>query len=514
VESPDGNHLLRAWGMADLEGGIPNTPATVFEAGSVSKQFTVAVVVLLALEGRLSLEDDVRTHLPEVPDFGEPILLHHLIHHVSGLRDWGSVAAISGWGRGARTHTHAHVLEIVGRQRALNFPPGFEYSYSNTGFNLLAMVVERVTGEPFAQVSRDRIFQPLGLHQTRWRDDYRRIVPGRSSAYTSDGAGGYRIDRPIEDVHGNGGLLTTVEDLLRWDAALRSGTLGGPAFVELMHRTGVLSSGRSIAYAGGLQVGELDGLPEVAHTGSTAGYRAFLGRYPDQGFAVALLCNSGEVNPGRVGREVARHFLGQEGALPTAGAPTAGGAAPAGIELTANAAEARTGLYRNARTGAPLRIHLQGGTLRLDDDDGDLLVPVSPRELHRLDSSSPHPIRLVFRESSPGERAPFVMMEGDWEGDEFLPTQEVSPGPEELDAYRGTFFSDEAVAEFSIDVENEELVLRRRPDTRLVLTPLYPDAFSASSLGRILFHRDSQGGVTELSVQQARVYDLRFHRRR
>lgn len=514
VESSDGSHLLRAWGMADLEGGIANTPATVFEAGSVSKQFTVAVVALLALEGRLSLEDDIRTHLPEVPDFGEPILLRHLVHHVSGLRDWGSVAAISGWGRGARTHTHAHVLEIVSRQEALNFPPGFEYSYSNTGFNLLAMVVERVTGEAFAQVSSDRIFQPLGLHHTHWRDDYRRIVPGRSSAYAPDGEGGYRIDRPIEDVHGNGGLLTTVEDLLRWDAALRSGTLGGPPFVELMHRTGVLSSGRPISYAGGLQVGEIDGLPEVAHTGSTAGYRAFLGRYPDQGVSVALLCNSGDVNPGRVGREVARHFLRQEGALPPPGAPTTGGSAPAGVELTPEVAGLRAGLYRNARTGAPLRIHLEEGTLRLDGEAGDPLVPFSPQELLRPDPSSPDPTRLVFREGSPGERAPFVMMEGDWEGDEFLPTEPVSPGPGELDAYRGTFFSDEAVTEFSIEVENEELALRRRPDTRLVLTPLYPDAFSAPSLGRILFHRDSQGAVTGLSVQQDRVYDLRFHRRR
>jgi CubicO group peptidase (beta-lactamase class C family) len=155
--------LSRAYGMADLEHGIPNRPETILEAGSVSKQFAAAAVVLLALDGALSLDDDVRRHVPEVPDYGAPITIRHLLNHTSGLRDWGAVAALSGWGRSDRTHDHAHVLDIIGRQTALNYPPGDAYSYTNSGYNLLAVIVERVSGTSFADFSRDRIFEPLGL---------------------------------------------------------------------------------------------------------------------------------------------------------------------------------------------------------------------------------------------------------------------------------------------------------------------------------------------------------------
>jgi CubicO group peptidase (beta-lactamase class C family) len=503
VEGVNGTRTYQAYGMADLEGGIANTPSTIFEAGSVSKQFTVAAVVLLALDGRLSLDDDIRTHIPEVPDYGEPIRLRHLIHHTSGLRDWGSVAGISGWGRGDRTHSHAHVLEIVSRQNALNFPPGFEYSYSNTGFNLLAMVVERVTGESFAAVSHERIFEPLGLAHTGWRNDYTRIVPGRSGAYAPTPDGGYRIDRPIEHVHGNGGLLTTVGDLLRWDEALRTGAIGGPRFVELMHEVGVLSSGRPIHYAGGLQIGSLAGVPEVAHTGSTAGYRAFLGRYEEQGLAVALLCNSGDVNPGQVGREVARLFLGEAATVANEVATDPGAD---GVALSREALEARAGLYRNERTDAPLRIRMEDGELRLEG--GAPLVPRSDVEFQVGRSQQ----RIVFQEASPGEPTGFLMMDGGWEGDLHCPTTDSDPSSEELAAYEGTFASGESESELRVAVDGGRLLIHRRPDTRLPLTPIYPDAFSAPSLGRILFRRDPNGEIVELSVQQPRVYDLRFRR--
>jgi CubicO group peptidase (beta-lactamase class C family) len=316
--------LSRAYGMADLEHGIPNRPETIFEAGSVSKQFTAAAVVLLALEGKLALDDDVRRYLPELPDYGRTVTVRHLMNHTSGLRDWGSVAAVSGWGRGERTHTHAHVLDILARQRALNYAPGAEYSYTNSGYNLMAVIVDRVSGMPFAEFSRVRIFEPLGLADTQWRDDYRRIVPGRAAAFAADGEG-FTIDRPIEHVHGNGGLLTTVRDLLRWDRALASGELGGPEFVRLMHERGVLNDGTVIGYAGGLQVGERHGTTEVSHTGATAGYRAFLGRYPEQGVAVAVLCNVGAANPGALGGAVADLFLAGGGAAAAPGARAAAG---------------------------------------------------------------------------------------------------------------------------------------------------------------------------------------------
>ena len=413
--------LSAAYGMADLEHGIRNTPESVFEAGSVSKQFTAAAVVLLVQDGLLSLDDDVRRYVPELPDYGHRIAIRHLLTHTSGLRDWGSVAAIGGWGRGQRTHTHEHVLDILSRQRALNFTPGAEYSYSNSGYNLLAIIVGRVSGMPFAEFSRTRIFEPLGLMHTQWRDDYRRIVKGRTAAYAMR-RGGWVIDRPIEDVHGNGGLLTTVGDLLKWDAALAAGTPGGRAFVDMMHERGVLNDGSRIAYASGLVIGALEGSREIGHTGSTAGYRAFLARYPDQQLAVAVLCNAGNVNPGQVGRRVARLGLGARAA---AAAPTSGSQ-----------------------------------------------QPPAPRR-------APEPTVLP--------RAA-------------------------LEALAGEFYSPDAEVTFTVAVDGEHLLLHRRPAGRIELTHLGEELFAAGSLGRIRFIRDATGNVSQLSVQQARVYDLRFDR--
>jgi CubicO group peptidase (beta-lactamase class C family) len=290
--------VSRAYGLADLEHDVPNTPDTIFEAGSVSKQFTAAAVLLLARDGKLSLDDSVRKYVPEVPDYGVPLTIRHMLHHMSGLRDWGSVAAIGGWPRTTKAYTHDDVLEIVARQKALNFTPGTQYSYSNTGYNLAAIIVSRVSGQSFADFSRERIFAPLGMTHTSWRDDFRRVVKGRAIAY-EERAGAksgselsdFSQDMPFENVYGNGGLLTTVGDLLLWNQNFVTPIVGDGAFVEMQQTPGVFNDGTPGSYAFGLTVGELRGVRQIDHSGSTAGYRAHLARYPDQGLSVAVLCN-------------------------------------------------------------------------------------------------------------------------------------------------------------------------------------------------------------------------------
>lgn len=375
--------LLRAWGMADLEQGVANTTETIFEGGSLAKQFTSAAVILLALDGKLSLQDDVRRYIPELPDYGTPITLRHLMTHTSGLRDWGSVAAIEGWGREDRSHTHAHVLEILARQSALNYTPGERYSYTNSGYNLLAMIVDRVSGIPFADFSRERLFKPLGLEDTQWRDDYRRLVPGRASAYSFRGDE-VIINRPIEYVHGNGGILTTVEDLLRWDEVVRTGGPFGERFVTEMHRQAVLNDGTTISYASGVQVEEYRGQRRVSHTGSTAGYRGFLGRYPDQGITVSLLCNAANVNPGAIGNRVADLFL--EG-LPPVAAAQPRPAPPPAASWSPSAAEraALAGAYHSADANVTLEVRQEGDRLVLFRAP-DSTFPLTPRERDRFQS--------------------------------------------------------------------------------------------------------------------------------
>jgi CubicO group peptidase (beta-lactamase class C family) len=314
--------LQKAYGMADLEHDVPNTAETIFEAGSVSKQFTAAAVLLLARDGKLSLDDPARKYIPELPEYGAPLTIRHMLQHTSGLRDWGEVAAIAGWPRTSRVHTHAHVLEIASRQQSLNFPSGTQYSYSNTGYNLAAVIVARVSGQSFAEFSQERIFTPLGMTRTSWRDDHTRIVKGRAVAYSQTG-GGFRINMPFENVHGNGGLLTTVGDLLRWNEHFVTPAIGDAAFVQLQQEPGRFNDGRAHTYAMGLMVRTFRGVPEISHSGSTAGYRAQLSRYPNQQVSVAVLCNGSSGNATQAAASVAGLYLA--GAIDASPAPQAGG---------------------------------------------------------------------------------------------------------------------------------------------------------------------------------------------
>ena len=301
--------LLKAYGMADLEHDVANTPDTIFEAGSVSKQFTAMAVMLLAKDGKLSIDDPVRKYVPELPDYGAPLTIRHMLTHTSGLRDWGSVEAIAGWPRTTREYTHAHVLDIVSRQRSLNFPSGTNWSYSNTGFNLAAVIVERVSGMPFAEFSKQRIFMPLGLQHTSWRDDHTRIVKGRAIAY-QDERGSFRTEMPFENVHGNGGLLTTVGDLLKWNENYVSPAIGTASLLADQQKAARTNEGKELDYALGLYVGTYRGVPSVWHSGSTAGYRAHLSRYPESHTSVAVLCNVSSGDATRTNNAVADLLLG------------------------------------------------------------------------------------------------------------------------------------------------------------------------------------------------------------
>jgi len=486
----------RAYGMADIEHGIVNSVDTIFEAGSVSKQFTAAVIILLSQQGKLSVDDNVRKYIPEVPEYGTPITIRHMMNHISGLRDWGSVAGISGWGRGSRVHTHDHVLDIVSRQSALNFPPGREYSYSNTGYNLQAVIVDRVSGMSFAEFSKNNVFRPAGMAHTEWRDDYRRIVKNRAVAYQALNREGFAMNMPFENVHGNGGLLTTVGDLLIWTENLETGAFGGPEFLEAMHHQGRLNSGRQISYASGLRVASYRGVPEVGHTGSTAGYRAFLARYPEQRLAISLLCNVANVNPGRLGHQVADVFLGNS-------ATSEQVAASSRVSLPETQLRAKAGLYRNTSTAQPMRLVFKAGVLRLER--GGELVPLSS-DLFRFESGNR---RFTF-EASQGDARPRIR-ENLESGEEILyePVAEFTPTAGELAAYEGDYYSSDAETELKAMVEDDRLFFRRRPNNRIPLTPVYADTFQ-SSLGLIRFLRDATGRVTGLSLRQSRVYDMRF----
>src|SRR5579863_2600616 len=303
--------LMAGYGMADLERGVPVSAETVFESGSVAKQFTAMAILLLAQQSKISLDDPMRKYLPELADYGASLTIRQVLSHVSGLREWRLVATFSGTPEGTYVLDNHDLLRLASKQRALNFDPGTAYSYTNTGFNILTILIERVlgNGKSFQDFTREAIFEPLHMTHTRWRDNFRTVVPNRSLAYNSV-ENGWIQDTPIENIIGAGGMLSTVGDWLLWNENFMHAKVGGPEVVKMQQTPAVLSGGKTISYAAGLTVGTFDGFREVSHGGSTGGYRTWLGRYPDKGVSVAVMCNSAQADPTKLGRETARLWTG------------------------------------------------------------------------------------------------------------------------------------------------------------------------------------------------------------
>jgi len=472
----------RAYGMADLEKGVPATPDSIYEAGSDSKQFTAAAILMLAREGKLSLDDDIRKYLPELPTYSAPVTIRHMLHHTSGLRDWGSVAAIEGWPRNSRTASNDDVLEIASRQSELNFAPGAHYLYSNSNYNLAAIVVARVSGQSLADFTSERIFKPLGMTHTSWRDDHGEVVAGRTGAYDyQDGV--YRNDQVIEDAYGNGGLLTTVGDLVKWQAALDAGTFGA-GFTAQMQTPTKLNDGTPIAYALALVNLDHHGQQEVSHSGSTGGYRAWMARYPKQKLAVSLLCNTGNADTPVLGREVADVFLPAwkdksytpKGPLPS-------------------------GVYADGVNGFPVKFDSdEQGRLRADDK---LLTPVGPgRWAQREDIFAFGKTGLV-RENREGEKISYRKVDA-------VTTFDAKP-------YVGKFCGVDTHACLTFRQQGEALVYSGPRWADQTLSPAYADVFTGEAMpdaGRITvkFKRDANGAVTALRFGEGRAYDVLFRR--
>ncbi|MCR5874590.1 beta-lactamase family protein [Phenylobacterium sp. J426] len=485
LDRPGEPPLTRAWGMADLEHGVANTPETIFESGSVAKQFTAAAILMLAREGKLKLTDDVRKHLPELWTYPTPVSIEQLLNHLGGLRDWGDVAQLGGWPRTTRAYTNEEALAIAYRQRALNYAPGSEYAYTNTGYILAAEVVRRVSGQTLSQFTQARIFKPLGMTRTQWRDDFRRIVPDRAIAYR---AGPYQ-DMPFESAYGHGGLLTTVGDLLIWNRALAADALLPGLYAEMQVQA-VLTGGRKVAYARGVWVEQRLGRKEVAHSGSTAGYRAWLAHYPESGVSVAVLCNTAEADAVGLGRRIADFAI-----LPPEVAEEV--ASPTSVKEL----EVRPGVYLDERTGQVGRIVRENGTLRLS---GGPLVYSEREASYRLGAD-----RVIFTPEGYERRFP----NGDIS--RFRRLTRHAHTPAELTAAAGVFTSDEAQATLRLSFWQGKLILQPadRPSYRQTLEPLDRDTFIVQG-GVVRLIRDAQGQVEALRFTTARVRDLRFRRSR
>ena len=490
----------RAYGMANLDHDVPLTSSTVFHVASVSKQFTASAILLLAQDGKLSLDDDIRKHIPELPDFGRTITIRQLANHTSGIRDQWDLLGLAGWRYSRDLITDDDVLELLTRQKALNFTPGSRHLYSNSGYTLLAVIVSRVSGKSFRAFTTERIFEPLGMTHTHFRDTFNEIVKNQAYGYSPFGQT-FRLSVTNFDTAGATSLLTTVEDMAKWYANFDSGKVGGAKFVPALLEKGVLNDGETIPYALGITHGTYRGLPLVGHGGSDAGYRADFVRFTNPRLGVATLCNISTANPAILSRKTAEVFLPAGSlAAETEAKPDAAAEVPLPKDQLARYA----GLYWSESDVAERRIALDGDRLQAILG-GSQRVPLKSLGAGTFVMTAAPFTRLTFVETAgtavqlkmPGVQTPLTRMEP------------FTPAAEQLAEYGGVYRSDEMDAVFRFSVKDGRLQLARSKLRPAALDPMFRDTFRAPA-GIFQFSRDAAGRIDGFVLQGGRVRHVKF----
>lgn len=495
--------LTKGYGLASLEWEVPITSRTVFDVASVSKQVTATAVLLLEQDGLLSLDDDVRKHLPELPPYPRTVTLRHLLHHTSGLRDYLDLLALKGVPVEGVT-TDAQALALIARQKGVDFPAGEEMRYCNTGYFLLSQVVRRVSGKSLRVLAAERVFGPLGMKETRFADDHAEVVPRRATGYAPRAAGGFATATSGWEQTGDGGVLTTLDDLLLWGRALDDGSLAGRELVERMETAGKRNDGSPTGYGLGVSLSTFDGRKVVFHAGSWTGFRAALLRVPSERLDVAVLCNLSSTHPDAVARALARIVLDPAAGVPAP--PATPGPRPV-RDLTPY-----PGLYRNVRLGTLRRVYLRDARLRISragSPPSQELVPNGPDEFVPADSPGPEPpVRMRFE---PGRKVPRLTIVKDGVPETYEAVPSWTPAASELGGFTGTFTSDELEMSLRVALEEGRLFVRARTLPAEPLEPTFPNAFALPGW-QVAFTRDGAGRVESLTLRSERLGGIRFVR--
>jgi CubicO group peptidase (beta-lactamase class C family) len=487
----------KAYGSADLERNVPITPNTVFDAGSVRKQFVAAAILLLVEEGKLSLSDDVGKHIPQLPDYGHKITVDHLLTHTSGIRDWQPLLNLAGGDPDAMT--------MILRQRELNFAPGEEWSYSNSGYVLLPEIVARVSGMPFSESARKRLFEPLGMKMTTYVDDPLNLIKNRALAYKKE-ASGWKMDMYLgNDRGGAGALFTTASDLVTWNDALTNNRLG--AFVtQKLQEPAILNNGRKLSYARGLQVEPFRrGGLLVWHSGEAAGYSTLAGRLPEQGLSVAIMCNAdGSARSAYAGR-IFDLFLPPGSIQDNSPAANAGSLSAPPDDLSGKA-----GLFFDENTGQPLRLAVNNNTLMIASG-GPLIILTADRFKNRRSSlsfMSEAEFELQFLSADQ-----FEIKTKDGVTTRYRRAVGYTPTADDLKAFAGRYYSGELMAVFEATPGKDGLMVRANDASRALLE-FKPVARGTFQIGGSLlrFTRDKVGKVVGLQYSNPLLRNVNFTR--
>lgn len=493
----------KGYGSANLEYGIPNTPATVFHIASISKQFTVFSILLLEKEGKLSFDDDIRKYIPEVPDFGELITLRHLASHTSGMRDQWDLLNLAGW-RWDDVITKEHIMKIVAKQKELNFKPGEQYNYCNSGFTLLAEVVARISGKSFAEFTEERIFKPLNMSSTLFYDDHEKIVKNRAySYYQNDGE--YKKSVLNFANVGATSLFTTVEDISLWAMNFSNLKVGDAAIIKKMNTLATLNNGETFGGAYGQFVNKHKGLNQIQHGGADAGYRSYLSRFPEQNFAVAVFSNYGPANPVALSLQVADLYLQDfiEEQEETAEQEET----MALITLSNEQLSKVTGHFWNEEGSYAREIALRDDTLRYVRGQGNesLLVPVATNEFQMLNVGVD--LRVKFEDMA-SEPVMIVIIDG---GEPIISTAFTPPNytANTLAQFVGKYYSEELSTFYTIVQDGEQLRVTHPRISDREIGPMLEDKFTGE-MGRMDFKRNSQQKIIGFRISSGRIQNLKF----
>lgn len=496
----------RGYGMAKIEDGLVMTPRKVFDIGSVSKQFTAACLAFLVREGQVAVTDDIRKYIPEFPVYAKPVTVEHLLHHTSGIRDYNTLLELAGFRDDSDCPTNEESLDIICRQKALNYAPGEEYSYTNSGYFLIGLIVERVSGQSLNQFAREHIFKPLGMGHTLFQQDHTQIIPERASGYSARDKG-FRLNMSNWDEVGDGNIYTTVEDLFLWDQAFYSGSLG-PGITDMLQTVGTLNDGTKQDYAWGLIVEDYRGLKTVSHNGAWAGFRAAILRFPEQKFSVICLANLDSMNPMGLCRRVADIYL----APLLKEAPQEKVAPPQAVTVDPKELEALAGNYQDRKFGLWLSLTVKdNGLVMGETGDGLLAVPISPTRFQAM--VGPAPLTLDFLPAQKGEPMTVRLTYGKNDSYEFAKAAPVKPlDAAGLAAFAGKYRSPELLdAVYRLVVERDGLVTDFRSASRSPLKLMAKDRFTLDGVNWD-FVRDRTGKVTGARLSTGRASGIIFNK--
>lgn len=490
-----------AKGMANLEYRVPLTKTSKMEAGSVSKQFTAACILLLQQQGKLSLTDDIRKYLPEIPDYGTPITIQHMMHHTSGIKDWIFIAYLSGWLHWTRAYDNNDALHIIAKQKTLNNKPGEEYIYSNSNYVLLAIIVERVSGMSLQNFSNEHIFKPAGMLHTEWRRDYKDVVLNRATGYSKRDSL-YITDMPNENAFGHAGLLTTAEDFLRWNNFYLSGKFGTPSLLSEQIETSSLNNGNGNVYAAGLRIDSINGWSCISHRGLTAGYRASLECFPQLGLSIAWLSNNSQsdlsnMQPGVFNIPTAvRNILVKDLSSSKLISDTT-------MDFTAFAPF--MGAYFDKKSGFGFTLNMKEGKIY---NKSNVLIPIKRNTLAMGQQ------QFIFTSTEPRE---VILVSGDGNTTQYRGTDSAVLNEITVKEYSGEYSSEEAESTAIILVRDNKPFIKLKPHIELPLLPVYKDGFSfrienlsTASNYVIYFERDKKKIITSFIVSEPRAKGIRF----